>query len=128
MLVDRVHDQRRAGLFILIGVLAALILAVGVVRSGPVGSQPGIDEYDPLTPARLLDTEYGRMLLVKLILVGAVLGLGALNKLRMVPALGAGKPRAAHAFRTVLRIEAAGFVAVFLATALLTSATTLPGH
>jgi len=79
-------------------------------------------------PARLLDTEYGRMLLVKLILVGAVLGLGALNKLRMVPALGAGKPRAAHAFRTVLRIEAAGFVAVFLATALLTSATTLPGH
>ena len=39
------------------------------------------------TPAALIATDYGRLLLLKLALVALLLGLGALNRLVLTPAL-----------------------------------------
>ncbi|MFN3225818.1 MAG: copper resistance D family protein [Hyphomicrobiales bacterium] len=74
----------------------------------------------------LWTSAYGRMLLVKLALVGVVLGIAALNKLRFVPALATDAQRAAPQFRRSLQIEAAAFLFVFAATALLTTSFTVP--
>lgn len=74
----------------------------------------------------LWTSAYGRMLLVKLALVAIVLGIAALNKLRFVPALAADAQRAAPQFRRSLQIEAAAFLFVFAATALLTTSFTVP--
>lgn len=74
----------------------------------------------------LLNSGYGRMLLAKIAIVGVVLGIAALNKLRFVPALAADGESAAPAFRRSLRVEAVVFVLVFAATALLTTTFTVP--
>jgi putative copper resistance protein D len=74
----------------------------------------------------LWTSAYGRMLLVKLALVGVVLGIAALNKLRFVPALATDAQRAAPQFRRSLQIEAAAFLFVFAATALLTTSFIVP--
>ena len=42
------------------------------------------------TPAALIATDYGRLLLLKLALVALLLGLGAINRLVLTPALGRG--------------------------------------
>lgn len=74
----------------------------------------------------VLTTAYGQMLLVKLAIVALVLGIAALNKLRLVPAMEAEKPGAAENFRTSLRWEALVFLMIFAATALLTTSFTVP--
>lgn len=71
-------------------------------------------------------TGFGRMLLAKIAIVGIVLGIAALNKWRFVPALAADGDRAAPAFRRSLRVEAALFLLVFAATAILTTSFTVP--
>lgn len=73
-------------------------------------------------------TAYGQMLLVKLVLVALVLGIAALNKLRLVPAPQAGEINAAARFRSSLRWEALVFLGIFGATALLTTSITVPTH
>src|SRR5262249_30065759 len=52
---------------------------------------------------RLLGTPYGRTLLAKLALVAALLGLGALNHFRHVPALVRGRGAAAGPLRRTIR-------------------------
>lgn len=74
----------------------------------------------------VLTTAYGQMLLVKLAIVAAVLGIAALNKLRLVPALEAQAVSADSRFRSSLRWEALVFIAIFAATALLTTSFTVP--
>jgi putative copper resistance protein D len=74
----------------------------------------------------VLTTAYGQMLLVKLAIVALVLGIAALNKLRLVPAMEAEKPGATENFRTSLRWEALVFLMIFAATALLTTSFTVP--
>lgn len=78
----------------------------------------------------LYATGYGRTLLAKLVLVGALLCLAAVNKWRLVPALDsadrATADRAAIALRRSIGVEALLFAVVLLATAVLTSATVLP--
>jgi len=69
---------------------------------------------------------YGEMLLVKLVIVALVLGVAALNKLRLVPAMEAEKAGAAETFRTSLRWEALVFLMIFATTALLTTSFTVP--
>ncbi len=71
------------------------------------------------TPAALLTTAYGGWLLVKLGLVAAVLGLAALNKLRLTPALARGEPGAAARLQRSIGIELALLVGAVAATALL---------
>ena len=46
-------------------------------------------------PEALISTEYGRLFLVKMALATALLGLAALNRFRLTPALVRGDPGAA---------------------------------
>lgn len=74
----------------------------------------------------LLGTAYGLGLLAKVLLVTGLLGLAALNKLRLVPALRSGDPRAALALKRSISIEMLMVALVLVATATLTSVTTPP--
>lgn len=74
----------------------------------------------------LLTTNYGNMVLIKIVLVAIVLAFAALNKLRFVPALASNAPNAAINFRRSLKAEAVVFLCVFAATALLTTSFVVP--
>lgn len=75
----------------------------------------------------LLSSDYGRTLLVKLLLVGAVLILAATNKLSIVPAMQAGDVGSARRLVRSIDLEITAFLAVLATTAVLTSAVSLPG-
>lgn len=74
----------------------------------------------------LLGTAYGWVLLTKVLLVAALLGLAAANKLRLVPRLAAAEPGAAAALRRSIALEMAVVALILLATATLTMVTTPP--
>jgi putative copper resistance protein D len=74
----------------------------------------------------VVTTAYGQMLLLKLAIVALVLGIAALNKLRLVPAMQAPETGAPERFRTSLKWEALVFLMIFAATALLTTSFTVP--
>ncbi|WP_210529548.1 copper resistance CopC/CopD family protein [Rubellimicrobium arenae] len=74
--------------------------------------------------APLPATEYGRFLLVKLGLVGGLLGLAALNRLRLTPALIRGEARSPRRLRRSIQAEAALVAAILAVTAAL--GTTVP--
>jgi len=68
-------------------------------------------------PGALVETDYGLLLLAK---IGAVLGLlalASLNRWRLVPRLGRGEARAAHALKATIAIEFAVFAIVIALTA-----------
>lgn len=71
-------------------------------------------------------TAYGQTLLAKVVLVGVVLALAAINKLRIVPAMQDGDATAAKRLVRSIEIETAVILAVLAATATLTSVMTLP--
>jgi copper transport protein len=71
-------------------ILALAGLALAVVQLERVGA--------------LVDTKYGVILLIKLALVAALLGLAALNRFRLTPAL-AGSPRAAKPLTRSIMVE-----------------------
>ncbi|MGO4570550.1 copper resistance CopC/CopD family protein [Microvirga sp. 2TAF3] len=54
------------------------------------------------TPSALLTTAYGRVLLVKLTAVIALLGLAALNRQRLTPALASGPAASQHLIRSIM--------------------------
>lgn len=76
--------------------------------------------------AALFGTAYGLGLLAKVAIVSALLGLAALNKVRLVPALRAGEPSATHALRLSISLEMLAVALILLATATITSVTTPP--
>lgn len=76
--------------------------------------------------APLFTTPYGQILLVKIALVALLLGLAALNKLRLVPAFERSDPRAPARLRRSILAEGLLVVAVLVMTALLTT-TNAPG-
>ncbi len=76
--------------------------------------------------AALFGTAYGLGLLVKVVIVSALLGIAALNKLKLVPALRAEKRGAEIALRRSISIEILAVALILLATATLTSVTTPP--
>ena len=67
-------------------------------------------------------------MLVKLVLVALLLGLAALNKLRLTPALRAGHPRARSRLLWSIRIEAVVVLAVLVTTSTLTTVASPSGH
>jgi copper transport protein len=79
------------------------------------------------TPAHLLDTAYGRAVLIKFCLLLVLIGLGAFNRRRSVPELarlaaaGATPGRAGVLLRRALRTEVAVIVVVLGVTAALSS-------
>jgi putative copper resistance protein D len=76
--------------------------------------------------AALVGTAYGLTLMAKLCVVSLLLGLGALNKWRLVPAVVAGRPFADRALRRSIAAEALAIAIILLVTATLTSVTTPP--
>lgn len=84
-------------------ILAGLVLAWWQVR----------------TPEALLTTTYGRVFVLKLVLVVGLLGLAALNRLRLTPALAGGDARAARWLRRSIGAEVGLVVAILAATAAL---------
>jgi putative copper resistance protein D len=74
----------------------------------------------------LFATAYGWTLLAKLGLVTGLMGLAALNKWRLVPALAAGHLIAENKLYRSIAIEAVAVALILIATATLTSVTTPP--
>lgn len=72
----------------------------------------------------LATTAYGQTLLIKMVLVGAVLALAAVNKFRFVPAMQSGDSKAARHLARSIEIEAMVILLVLAATATLTSVLT----
>jgi copper transport protein len=108
---SRAERARRVHAFsTLAGVALAVVLATGVARA--------LAEVGPL--GDLVHTSFGVALLVKLALVAVLVGLGAVNRFRVVPALaGEAAPSAARAFARVSRAEIVAAAAVLAATAVL---------
>ena len=76
--------------------------------------------------AALIETEYGRALIVKTLLLGLLLVLAAANKLRFVPALRSGDPSAARHLSQSIAVEWLIISAVLGTTAVLTTNLALP--
>lgn len=76
----------------------------------------------------LFGTAYGVGLLIKIGIVGALLGLAALNKIKFVPALREQNLSAVHALRRSISLEITAIVLILLATATLTTVTTPPAN
>jgi len=74
----------------------------------------------------LIGTGYGQSLIIKVLLVGGLLGLAAANKLRFIPALRSGDPVAAKHLSNSLSVEWLFILAVLSTTAVLTTHLTLP--
>lgn len=74
----------------------------------------------------LFGTAYGLGLIAKVGIVSILLGLAALNKVRLVPALRAEEPGATQALRRSVSWEMLAVALILLATATLTSVTTPP--
>lgn len=70
-------------------------------------------------PEALVTTDYGRVLLAKLALVAALLGLAALNRLRLTPALVRGETQAARRFGWSITGEVGLVLAILALTATL---------
>ena len=76
--------------------------------------------------AALVTTSYGQVLMVKVGLVSGLLGLAALNRFRLVPALRGGDAAALLRLRRSIDCELAGVAMVLLATSLMTTSVLLP--
>jgi putative copper resistance protein D len=77
--------------------------------------------------ANLFTTGYGLALIAKLVGVALLLGLGAWNKLRLVPGLQSGKAQAAKHLARTLTLEWLVVISVLGTTAALTSLYAVPG-
>ena len=109
---------------------AALLHRFGIVATWAVGvlvvAGAGLAWLLSGSIAALLGTAYGWGLLAKLATVAGLLGLAALNKWRLVPALAAGEPSAIPALRRSIAFEWGAVALVLLATAAITTVTTPP--
>lgn len=76
----------------------------------------------------LVTTDYGVTLLAKLILVTALLGLAAINKLKLVPEMALSTASAGQGLRRSILLEAGIMCAILCVTAALTSVTTPPAN
>jgi len=74
----------------------------------------------------MVTTDYGLALSGKVVLVSGLLGLAALNRFRLVPAVDRGERAAAARLGLSVRLEMLGALAILLVTSLLTTSLTLP--
>ncbi|WP_299140254.1 CopD family protein [uncultured Tateyamaria sp.] len=102
------------------GVVAAVAVPALIIVGGYMGYQ-----LVGSLPA-LLGTGYGQALIIKVLLVGLLLGLAAANKLRFIPALRAGDPAAASHLSKSISVEWLVILAVLGTTVVLTTTLTLP--
>ena len=103
--------------FAQVGGMAVLLLLV---------SGGGMAAYLTGSISALFTTGYGQALLVKLSVVVGLLGLAALNRFRLVPAISAGGTRAVAQLGWSIRLEMAGALVILAVTSLLTTSLALP--
>ena len=96
-------------------IVPALIIAGGAFAINLVGS-----------PLKLIGTDYGLLLLFKIVVVGGLLALAALNKFRLVPTLRQGNQASVKRLQTSIKLEFLAFLIIFALTAMLTTAVNLP--
>ncbi len=102
------------------GVVASVTVPVLIIAGGYMGyALAGSLEA-------LISTGYGQALIIKVLLVGLLLGPAAANKLRFIPALRSGDPAAAGHLTKSISVEWLVILAVLGTTAVLTTNLTLP--
>jgi putative copper resistance protein D len=74
----------------------------------------------------MLKTQYGNVLLVKIVLVAALLSLAALNKFKLVPSLEPKWTPNVRQFQRSIQFEIAIALIILTASSLLTTSVTLP--
>lgn len=102
------------------GVVATATVPVLIIVGGYMGYQL-VGSF-----TALIGTGYGQALIIKVLLVGGLLGLAAANKLRFIPALRAGDPAAASHLSKSISFEWLVILVVLGTTAVLTTHLTLP--
>jgi putative copper resistance protein D len=102
------------------GGVASVTVPVLIIVGGYMGYQL-VGSFAALT-----GTGYGQALIIKVLLVGLLLGLAAANKLRFIPALRAGDRAAANHLSKSISVEWLVILAVLGTTAVLTTNLTLP--
>ena len=102
------------------GVVASATVPVLIIVGGYMGYQL-VGSF-----TALVGTSYGQAMIIKVLLVGLLLGLAAANKLRFIPALRTGDPAAANYLSKSIRVEWIVILAVLGMTAVLTTNLTLP--
>lgn len=102
------------------GVVATVTVPALIIAGGYMGYQL-VGSFAALT-----GTGYGQALIIKVLLVGVLLGLAAANKLRFIPALRSGDPAAANHLSKSISVEWLVILAVLGTTAVLTTNLTLP--
>ena len=102
------------------GVVATVAVPALIIVGGYMGYQL-VGSF-----TALIGTGYGQALIIKVLLVGGLLGLAAANKLRFIPALRAGDPAAASHLSKSISVEWLVILAVLGTTAVLTTTLTLP--
>ena len=102
------------------GVVASATVPVLIIVGGYMGYQL-VGSFTALA-----DTSYGQAMIIKVLLVGLLLGLAAANKLRFIPALRTGDPAAANHLSKSISVEWIVILAVLGMTAVLTTNLTLP--
>ena len=102
------------------GVVASAAVPVLIIVGGYMGYQL-VGSF-----TALVGTSYGQAMIIKVLLVGLLLGLAAANKLRFIPALRTGDPAAANHLSKSISIEWIVILAVLGMTAVLTTNLTLP--
>ena len=74
----------------------------------------------------IFTTQYGNVLLIKIVLAGALLSLAALNKFKLVPSLEINPSQAVSRFQNSVQFEIALVIVILTASSLLTTSMTLP--
>ena len=102
------------------GVVATITVPALIIAGGYMGYEL-VGSF-----SALVGTGYGQALIIKVLLVGLLLGLAAANKLRFIPALRAGDPTGASHLSKSISVEWLVILAVLGTTAVLTTNLTLP--
>ena len=102
------------------GVVASVSVPVLIVVGGYMGYQL-VGSF-----TALVETGYGQALIIKILLVGGLLALAAVNKLRFIPALRLGDPVAASHLSKSIYVEWLVILAILGVSAVLTTNLTLP--
>ncbi|MDA9249764.1 CopD family protein [Octadecabacter sp.] len=102
------------------GVVATVTVPLLIIAGGFMGYEL-VGSLDAL-----IGTGYGQALIIKVLLVGLLLGLAAANKLRFIPALRAGDSAAANHLSKSISVEWLVILAMLGTTAVLTTNLTLP--
>ena len=102
------------------GVVASATVPVLIIVGGYMGYQL-VGSF-----TALVGTSYGQAMIIKVLLVGLLLGLAAANKLRFIPALRTGDSAVANHLSKSISVEWNVILAVLGMTAVLTTNLTLP--